>query len=90
MFYVYILLSQKDKQFYIGFTNDLKNRYKKHCDGFVRATKFRRPLILIYYEAYLRETDAKRREKFLKGGNGRSQLKIQLQSILEDLKYKHR
>jgi putative endonuclease len=78
MFYVYILHSKKDGQLYTGFANNLKIRIKKHNDGFVRATKHRRPLYLIYYEAYLYESDAKRREKYLKGGNGKENLKIQL------------
>jgi len=44
---------------------------------------------MIYYEAYLLWSDAKRREKYLKGGNGRSQLKIQISGILKEFKYKH-
>ena len=89
MYCVYILFSNKDKQLYIGYTNNLKNRYKKHSKGFVWATKFRSPLKLIYYEVYVEEIDAKRREKFLKGGNGRGQLKIQLGNILKKLKYRN-
>lgn len=89
MFYVYVLFSQKDKQLYTGYTDDLKARIKKHEAGFVRATKSRRPLKLIYYEAYLKEPDAKRREKYLKGGKGRSELKIQLAGVFNDLGYKH-
>lgn len=89
MYYAYILFSLKDNQLYIGFTNDLKIRFKKHTAGFVRATKHRLPLKLIYYEAYLRESDAKRREKFLKGGMGRTELKIQLKDVLTNLHYKN-
>jgi len=58
MYYVYILFSLKDKQLYVGFTDNLKNRFKKHIDGFVRATKHRWPITLIYYEAYLKQSDA--------------------------------
>lgn len=89
MFYVYILFSHKDKQLYTGFSTDLKSRYKAHVSGFVHATKDRRPLELVYYEAYSDESDARRREKYLKGGNGRGQLKVQLKSNLERLKYKN-
>ena len=89
MFYVYILFSDLDRQLYTGFTDDLKSRYKAHKGGFVKATKQRRPLKLIYYEAYLEETDARRREKYLKGGNGRGELKIQLKTVLTKLKYKN-
>jgi len=80
MYYVYILHSQKDGQLYTGYTPDLKSRKKSHDSGFVTATKYRRPLILIHYEAYLVESDAKRREMYLKGGNG----KKDIERMLED------
>jgi len=90
MYYVYILLSIKDGNLYIGSTPDLKARVRKHESGYVIATKSRRPLQLIHYEAYTIPLDAKRREKFLKGGKGRSELKIQLKECFEKFKYKHR
>jgi len=89
VFYVYILFSELDLQLYTGFTPDLKSRFKAHIQGFVKATKHRRPLRLIYYESYEDELDARRREKYLKGGNGRGVLKIQLKEILKRLKYKN-
>lgn len=88
MYYVYILFSEKDKLLYTGFTPDLRIRFKKHTDGFVRATKHRRPLKLIYYEAYSNELDARRREIYLKGGKGKSELKIQLKEVLSQHAYK--
>lgn len=89
MFYVYILFSGKDEELYTGFTPNLKSRFKAHTNGYVKATKHRRPLKLIYYEAYAEESDARRRERYLKGGNGRGELKIQLKDILKKLNYKH-
>ncbi|MEK7502800.1 MAG: GIY-YIG nuclease family protein [Patescibacteria group bacterium] len=89
MYCVYILFSEVDSQLYTGFTDNLKSRFKAHTNGFVKATKHRRPLKLIYYEAYTKEFDARRREKYLKGGNGRDQLKIQLKEILAELNYKN-
>ncbi len=88
MSFVYILFSDKDKQLYIGFTDNLKSRFKAHSNGYVKATQNRRPLKLIYYEAYSVESDARRREKYLKGGNGRKELKVQLQDILKQVDYK--
>jgi putative endonuclease len=76
MFYIYILFSELYKKLYTGFSNDLKSRYEKHQKGFVKATKHRRPLKLIYYESYLNELDARRREIYLKGGSGKAALKI--------------
>lgn len=89
MFYTYILFSERDKELYTGFSPDLKSRFKAHINGFVKATKHRRPLKLIYYEAYSRQLDARRREKYLKGGNGRGELKVQLKEILQELGYKY-
>ena len=86
MFYVYILFSDKDKKLYTGYTPDLKARIKKHSSGYVKATKYRRPLRLVYYEAYQEEKDAKNREKFLKGGKGKVELKIQLKTFFEKIK----
>ena len=86
---MYILFSSKDNQLYTGFTDNLRSRFKAHTEGYVKATKHRRPLTLIYYEAYTEELDARRREKYLKGGNGRGQLKEQIRNHLEKLKYKY-
>jgi putative endonuclease len=90
MFYVYVLFSEKDEQLYTGFTDDLRSRFSAHVNGYVKSTQSRRPLRLIYYESYLLESDAKRREKYLKGGNGKYQLKDQLADVFEKLKYKNR
>jgi putative endonuclease len=68
MFYVYVLKSKKDSRHYIGFTVDLKNRYKEHSSGKVKSTFFRRPLELIYYECYKDRKIAQKREKQIKAG----------------------
>lgn len=75
MFYTYVLRSKKDGNLYIGWTNDLVERIKKHQDGLVDATKSRLPLKLIYYEACLDKDNAIEREKQLKTGFGRKYLK---------------
>lgn len=66
MFYVYILQSLKNSDIYVGFTNDLKNRLKRHNLGKVRSTKPYKPWRLAYYEAYQSKADATKREKQLK------------------------
>jgi putative endonuclease len=66
MYYTYLLQSQKDKGFYIGFTSDLKARYNQHQKGEVDSTKNRRPLDLIYYESYKEKSLAEERERNLK------------------------
>lgn len=88
-YYVYVLFSEKDKKFYIGFSTDLKNRFTEHIRGEVRSTKNRRPLILIHYEYFINKADAKAREVFLKSGFGRNQLKQSLKKTLLKLGYKY-
>lgn len=67
---------------YKGCTFDLKRRLKEHKLGKVISTKNKRPIKLIFYEAYLLKADAKRREKFLKTTEGRKLLRQQLRDIL--------
>lgn len=75
MHYIYILKSLKDGKHYTGFSSDLKSRLKEHNSGNVQSTKNRKPLKLIYYEAYKEKAQALRREKFLKITKGKLQLK---------------
>ena len=84
MYFTYVLRSQKNNQFYIGFTKDLKARIALHNSGKVRSTAGRQPLSLIYYEACLSETDTINREKYLKTGYGRRYLKNRLAYYLMD------
>lgn len=78
MFYVYLLKSKIDSKFYIGFTGNLKQRFKDHESGNVESTKNRRPLELVYYEAYNEKELALKREKFLKTTKGKIQLRKQI------------
>ena len=82
MYYTYILHCS-DSKLYTGYTPDLKNRVKKHEGGYVKATKHRRPVKLIYYESFIEESDAKTREKFLKGGQGKKELEIMLKEYFK-------
>lgn len=79
MYYTYILKSEKDEQLYIGFTQDLRKRIGEHNSGLVDATKDRRPLVLIYYEACMDKKKAIGREKYFKTGFGRRFLKNRIQ-----------
>jgi len=82
MYYTYVLLSEKDKKFYTGFTKDLKGRFEAHCHGKVASTSNRRPLYLVYYEACIDKKDAGHREKYLKTYQGKMFLKNRLKSYL--------
>ena len=58
MYYVYILRIKTDNSFYIGYTEDLRKRFKQHQKN--------RKIELIYYEAYILSKIARDREKKLK------------------------
>lgn len=55
-----------DGDLYIGSTKDLRKRLKLHNLGKVTSTKIRRPVKLVYYEAYRSEKDCRKREQNLK------------------------
>jgi putative endonuclease len=66
-YYVY-LLSCVDSNLYCGSTKNLKNRLQEHNSGEAAVwTKMRRPVKLVYYEAYDSLLSARRREKQIKG-----------------------
>jgi len=83
MYYTYVLKSQKDKRLYIGYSSDLRNRLNKHNNGEVESTKHRRPLELIFYEAFKNKKDAQRREKYFKTDKGKSSLKQMVRFSIE-------
>ena len=66
MYYVYLLkLENTKKNFYIGFTSDLRKRLVEHQGGNTQTTRGKNPS-LIYYEAFSDKSLAMKREKGLK------------------------
>jgi len=82
MFYTYVLQSQKNNKWYIGYTSDLRKRFKQHNEGKSTYTKGRGPYKIMYYEACLNEDDARSRELYLKTGIGRRYLNARLKRFL--------
>ena len=81
-YYVYVLISKLDKNFYVGYAKDLKSRFEQHSKGYASSTKDRRPFELVYYEACRDKRDASHREKYLKTYLGRQFLRNRLKSYL--------
>lgn len=82
MYYVYVLLSEKDGFWYTGCTGDLRKRFREHNSGVVESTKGRIPLKLIYYEACVDKADAYARERYLKSGMGKRYLRNRMKRFL--------
>ena len=84
--YVYVLLSKKDNRFYVVYTDNLKRRLMEHNDCKVPSTKYRLPLILVYYEACLNQHDSTQREKYLKTAWGKRYIKNRIKHFLLELR----
>jgi len=81
-YYVYILKSLVDNNFYTGYTTNLKKRIQEHNDGLSKSTKNRRPFELIYFEGSKNIKDAIRREKYLKTTYGKRYIKNRIKNYL--------
>jgi len=85
MYYFYVLKSTKDSELYFGDTEDLKNRLMQHNSGKVPSTRLKTPYILVYYEAYHSQSDAKHREYSIKlRGNAYFQLKRRIMNCVAE------
>ena len=84
-YFTYVLLSEKDKMFYTGYTKQLGFRMVQHGHGEVPSTADRRPLHLIYSEMCFNQKDALARERYLKSGMGKRYIRNRLKTHLEAL-----
>ena len=82
----YILISLKDKNFYIGFTTNLLRRMHEHANGESKSTASRRPFKLIYLEFHISKKDAMRREHYFKTNPGKKTLKLMLRESMKSLR----
>ena len=79
MFYVYILQSlNSQKQIYIGFTQDIKQRIKDHNHGKSKHTDKFKPWKIIYISAFIDKKKALDFEKYLKTSSGKAFMRKRL------------
>ena len=71
MYYIYLIQSKIDDSKYVGYTNNLEDRIKRHNTGKEKYTKNKKPWKLIYYSAFRSRKEATDFEKYLKSGSGR-------------------
>jgi putative endonuclease len=83
MYYVYGLKSVVNGDLYIGYTEDLKKRFKQHNNGQSASTAPNRLWILVYYEAHRDKFEATKREKQLKMHRAKEDLRIQINGSLK-------
>jgi len=62
-YWVYILQSEKDGSYYIGYTSDIEERLKRHNERRSRYTRSKAPWKLIYQEVFTTRSEAMKREQ---------------------------
>jgi putative endonuclease len=76
MYTVYILYSVSSGKTYTGYTNDLQRRLREHNETETKGYTLRyRPWIVVHTEEYSDGKGARSREKYLKTGKGREEIK---------------
>ena len=81
-FYSYVLLLS-NRRLYNGYTDDLRRRLREYQLGKVKSTQYLRPVQLIFYEAFLNELDARRRERYFKTDKGKKMIRVMLREFLQ-------
>jgi len=75
MFFVYVIRSSVNGYFYVGLTENIDSRLKKHNEGSTPSTKPYRPWELFFFETCATRLEAREREKYLKSGIGKEFIK---------------
>jgi len=70
MYTVYIIQSEKNARYYIGYTHELENRLKYHNSGATRSTRPYRPWKIVYTEMFRTKKEAWLREHKIKSYKG--------------------
>ena len=83
MYFVYILYSYSGKKTYVGYSGNIERRLVEHNITEIKGYTLRyRPWVLARSESYNTKAEAMLREKFLKTGRGREEIKLHVQSFL--------
>jgi putative endonuclease len=84
MWYVYILYSISAGKSYVGYSNDVTRRVFEHNVSEQKGYTLRyRPWTVIQVEEFGQKLNAIDREKFLKTGRGREEVKAIIQAFIE-------
>ncbi len=78
MYYTYIIKSLASERYYIGHTNNLEFRLRRHNDNNVTATKNRGPWEIVYFEEYQTRSEAMQRERYFKSLKSRKSIETLL------------
>ena len=80
MHYVYALKSLNRNYIYVGMTQNLEERFKRHNSGREKTTTPYAPFKLIFTEECTDRDSCRVREKYWKSGIGKEKLKALIQT----------
>ncbi|NAS31979.1 GIY-YIG nuclease family protein [Flavobacteriaceae bacterium R38] len=75
MFCVYAISSLEKNYIYVGLTQNLEERLKRHNKGWEKTTKPYAPFKLIFQEIVNTRIEVREREKYWKSGVGKEKLR---------------
>lgn len=79
-YFVYILLTERNT-FYCGYTDDVKRRFKAHCEGKgAKYTKANKPLKILWFKAFKTKSEAQKEEHRIKHLNRKQKEKLIMNS----------
>jgi len=79
MYYTYIIQSEKNGKYYVGYTSDINDRLQRHNSRANRSTKLHSPWKLVYSEEFPDKKSAWLRERQIKSYKGGEAFKKLLQ-----------
>jgi putative endonuclease len=82
MFCVYVLWSRSAGRSYVGSTQDISDRLRRHNSGVSKATAHGAPWELVHSESFLTRSEATLRERNYKTGKGRDELRPVIEKFL--------
>ena len=83
-YYLYILSSVKCRKTYVGQTENLAIRLKRHNAGLVRSTKACLPWVVLHEELHRTRAGAMKRERWFKSPAGRMKIASLLENVEVD------
>jgi putative endonuclease len=81
-YYVYILQSETNGSYYIGFSGNPEKRLEKHNKALSGYTSRNKPWKIVYKEAFIEKSEAIKREMFLKNQKSREFIERLISSTL--------
>ena len=84
-YYTYILQSERDESFYVGYSSDPDSRLSKHNTSNKGYTSTKKPWRLVFVQSYESKSEAIKREKQIKKWKDRMMIRHLINSETNEL-----